>query len=263
MTMKSNPIFTSTELFTRINKHWLFLLLSGLAGAVISLVISLFFIQPTYISTAQISVGINFKEIGHISQYEQDQYIGLVEALFLSDAVVQNTLDALALQNIHLTKQAFIDHRLVERKSNLIILKYAAKDENIPQIIASTWNKNAFQALSNAYQHAINYQNLINLQNAYLSCYQNAVEYPAAANCSQLLSQLPDTHSVLEEKRLSQGLFPGLTFYFLDEEASAPQVIRHQTNVLVLAGFFAGLFIAIIVLLFVKRLPFPNENITP
>jgi hypothetical protein len=257
--MKSNSDFTSNELFSRINHQWMFFLLCGLGGALLSFFFSLLFFKTSYISFSQISVNINFKEIGHLNQYEQDQHIGLVEALFLSDDVVQDTLASLAAQNVNLSKQEFLDHRLVERKANIILLKYVSKDKNLPQIIVTTWTQTAFQSLSDTYQHAATYQSLMDLQNAYESCFQNAATFPAIADCSILLKQLPDTQTIWLEKQLSKGLFPGLTFFLLDEESSPPQEIRYQTNALVLAGFFTGLMFALILLLFVKRPGYQDE----
>ncbi len=257
--MKTKVNLSSTELFIQINQHWLLLLLMGLTGALLSVVISLLFIRPVYISSSQTSIGINFKEIGHLSQYDQDQYIGLVEALFLSDEVMQDTLSFLAARGISLTQQEFITNRMLERKSNLIILKYKSTDNQSPQWITSAWNQVALEHLTTAYEHALTYQRYRNLQNSYLICFQNSVQYPAAANCEWLQTQIPATQTILEEKVLSRGIFPGISFFLVNEEASFPIVIRHQTNILVLSGFFIGLILGIIILLFAQKKPASYE----
>lgn len=259
--MKSNPSISSIELFLKINNHWLFLFLFALTGALVSYVIAILIIQPVYISSSQTSIGINFKEIGHISQYDQDQYIGLVEALFLSDDVLQSTLKSLESDNIFLTEQEFLDNRSLERKANLLLLNYISNDKNKPQMIVSTWNQVAFNKLSESYEHALKYQTYTNFQNSYLSCVQNSVNSPAASFCESMSKQIPSSETIMEEKVLSNGIFPGLTFYLVDEEASLPKVVRNQTSMMVLAGFFTGLIFAFLILLFVRKQPSAHENI--
>ncbi len=257
--MKTSSTISSSELFLKINDHWLLLLLFSLTGAFITFIIATLIIQPVYISTSQTSIGINFKEIGHLSQYDQDQYIGLVEALFLSDEVLQSTLESLESNNILTNKQEFLNNRILERKENLIILKYTSRDKTIPQIIVSTWNKIAIDKLSESYEHALKYQTYINFQNSYLLCIQNPVNSPATAICESISNQIPSSQTIMEEKRFSNGIFQGLTFFLVNEEASVPQVIRNQTNILVLAGFFIGLIVALLKLLFVQKQSSFNE----
>ncbi|MAT42035.1 MAG: hypothetical protein CL609_06810 [Anaerolineaceae bacterium] len=261
--MKTNPTLTSSELFSEIIDHWLFLLLIALSGAIVSFLIASFIIKPVYISSSQISVGINFKEIGHISQYDQDQYIGLVEALFLSDDVMESTLQSLQSDQIVLSKEEFVNNRSVERKANLIILKYTSQDQTLPQIIVTTWAQNAFDKLSDSYEHALKYQTFVDFQNSYLRCIENSVILPAPSLCESISNQLPSSETIMEEKFLSNGLFPGLTFYLVNQEGSVPQVTRFHTNNLVLAGFFIGFILALIKILLVKKRPSTNEKPNP
>jgi hypothetical protein len=261
--MKTNATLTFSELFSEIIDHWLFLFLFSLSGAFISFLIASFIIKPVYLSSSQISIGINFKEIGHISQYDQDQYIGLVEALFMSDDVLDSTLKSLKSKQVVLTKEEFLNNRSVERKANLIILNYISQDQTLPQIIVTTWAQNAFDKLTDSYEHALKYQTYVNFQNSYLRCIENSVTSPASALCESISDQLPSSQTIIEEKFLSNGLFPGLTFYLVTQEGSVPKVMQFQTNNLVLAGFFIGFILAFIKILLIQKRPLANEKSNP
>lgn len=252
--MKQNTNISLTTFAELIIKNWLTILITSITFALLAYFSSIIFFKPKYISEASISVGINFKEVGHLSQYEQDQFIGQVEYLLISDEITLNTLEKLSIdEGIKLEYEDFLSNRILERQSNLLNFKYVSSNPNLPQKVVSAWMNTGYAELEGAYSHALGHQHLIDLQSAYLSCYQTTSSQNTEPMCSDLLTKLPTEQEILIEKELSKGLFPGLIFSKAYEQAPTAYPIRQQTSLIVLGGFFIGFFGCIIYLLLTQK----------
>lgn len=251
--MKIKLQISADDLFLNINKAWLQLLVFGFVGALTAFFIGKFLIQPVYVSDAKVSVGINFKQVGHLSQYEQDQYIGLVEALFLSDTVTQKTLDSLSTNGVDLSIEEFKENRVLEREINNLIFKYKNNQPEPAKKIVSAWVNVAFSELEIAYDHATSYHLLMNRLSSYEKCIERAANLKYGYFCDSMITLLPSDDELSAERENSRGIFPGLVFDQIDNVGSNPVPVQNQTNLLVLAGFFLGLFFKLTFLIFFHK----------
>ena len=75
--------FDLQTISNRIFRFWWILILGGIIGSLFGLIANRIFIKPIYSADATISVLINFKGVGYLTQYEQDQMIGHVKSFLI------------------------------------------------------------------------------------------------------------------------------------------------------------------------------------
>ena len=71
-------------------------------------------IKPLYSAETSVSAIINFYQVGHLTQYEQDQYIGHLITYTKSDNVVDAVIVKLK-RNWHSCRQTIIHKNLFHR----------------------------------------------------------------------------------------------------------------------------------------------------
>ena len=247
--------FDLQTISNRIFRFWWILILGGIIGSLLGFIANRIFINPLYVANASISVLINFKEVGHLTQYEQDQMIGNVKSLFTSYDVIQKTIlsENLLITDYNLTQ--FKNDCFLEQKVNEIIFSCVNTDPQISMELANKWSEISFSELTNAYNHAKTLQSLTLSENEYEKCIELSTSgIPSFYECKLLQSD----DSILEkmtselksEYEKSKGIFPGLTFSY-GSNASLPEIpVRYQTNTMVLFAGLAGMifaFLAIII----------------
>ena len=246
--------FDLQTISNRIFHFWWILIFGGLMGSIFGLIANRMFVKPIYVADASISILINFKEVGHLTQYEQDQMIGHVKSFFNSSEVIQNTvLDENKLSmdyDLHLFKEDCF----LEQEVNEIIFRCINTDPQIAMDLANKWSEISYSELTNAYDHAKIYQSLTTAENEYEKCIElSSSGNPSFYECKLIQSDDSTlekmTSELKSEYEKSKGIFPGLTFTY-GSKASLPKTpVRYQTNTMVFFAGMAGMIIAFLAII--------------
>lgn len=239
----------STKISQNIIQFWWVLILGGAIGAIVSYLVSLFFLQPVFVAESKISVSINFKQVGHLTQYEQDQMIGNVSSLFLASETIEETVELLADDEININN--FQNYCFLERQVNEILLRCKSDDPLKSQFWSVTWAKISYQKLSDAYTHALEFEKLVSIQDSYETCVEKSILFsPPMIDCQKLLPigvTLEELdQSINMEQEMSKNIYTGFVFSEVIPAAIPEKPTRYQTNSLVLIGAFFGLILSLI-----------------
>ena len=231
----------------KIFDNWWVLLLGGITGALVAYFSSFIFISPVYVAEAQLSVVINFKEVGHLSQYEQDQMIGNIISLFYTNDVLSEAVAH--IDDPAITESDFKNSCFIERQVNSILFRCKSGDPSIGMNWANNWAKTSHQALSEAYSHALKYESIKRQQIAYESCVQRSYfVFPTPAECQKIISDQVTEEKLendLKQKMLSsKNIFPGIKFSDVIPAEPPHKATRFQTNSLVLSGSIFGFILS-------------------
>lgn len=236
----------------KIFQNWWLLLIGGIIGGFIAYITSFIFIAPVFVAQAEISIVINFKEVGHLSQYEQDQMIGNIISLFQTSEVIDKTITN--INNPNLADSNFQKSCFIERQVNSILFRCQSADPMISSQWANQWAKVSHEILSEAYIHAVNYESFKRKQLSYESCSERSYFIsPSPAECVNIL---PDNFSIddlnqnlRQELLLSKNIFPGIRFSDVIPVETPHKASRFQTNYLVLSGSIFGFLVSFLYLL--------------
>lgn len=236
----------------KILENWWVLLLGGIIGAFVAYFSSLLLIRPVYVAEAELSVVINFKEVGHLSQYEQDQMIGNIISLFSTNDVVRKTVSK--INDPGLGETEFKNSCFIERQVNSILFRCKSGDPNVGLIWANHWAMTSHEELSEAFTHALKYESLIRSQISFESCIQNSYSvFPTPAECLEIfpdnLTAVGLENSLKQELLLSKNIFPGIKFSDVILAEKPLKASRYQTNSLVLSGSIFGFFLSFLFLI--------------
>ena len=235
----------------KIFQNWWLLLVGGIVGGLIAYLTSIIFISPIFVAEAELSFNLNFKEVGHLSQYEQDQMVGNIISLFQTNEVINETIANIDDPNVDLS--LFKESCFIERKVNSILFRCQSTDPTISTRWANQWAMVSHEVLSEAYFHALKYESLMREQLSYESCIQQSYFiFPTPAEC---LDILPDNLSfdnlnqmLQQELLLSKNIFPGIRFSDVISAEIPQKASRYQTNNLVLSGAIFGLLVSFLFL---------------
>lgn len=238
----------SNKISQNIIHYWWVLILGGAIGAIISYIVSLIFLQPIYVAESKISVSINFKQVGHLTQYEQDQMIGNVSSLFQSVDTIEGVLEITGVDDVALSN--FLNYCFLERQVNEILFRCKSDDPIKSQFWSNTWAQVAHQKLFDAYIHALENEKLRKIQDSYETCIENSVLLtPSIIDCQKLLPQGISseefTQSLISEQQLSKNIYPGIVFSEAIPAATPEKPTRFQTNSLVLIGALFGIILSL------------------
>ena len=246
--------FDLQTISNRIFRFWWILILGGIIGALIGVLINKTVIKPIYVADSTISVLINFKEVGHLSQYEQDQLIGQIKSLFKSTETINQTI----LEGDQLTQgydqTKFFEECFLEQNINEIVFRCQNSDPIKAANLSNIWSKVSFSILENAFTHARIYQSLNNAENALENCIElSALIPPTYSECNPQdfsNSSYTKLSSELNSEYVeSKGVFPGISFTY-GTEASIPKTpVRFQTNTTVLISALAGMIISFLIIM--------------
>ncbi|PKO07301.1 MAG: hypothetical protein CVU41_00965 [Chloroflexi bacterium HGW-Chloroflexi-3] len=237
---------------TKIFQNWWLLLIGGIIGGFIAYLTSIIFMPAIFVAQAEMSVVINFKEVGHLSQYEQDQMIGNIISLFQTNEVLNNTISNIDIPNLDVSN--FKKSCFIERQVNSILFRCQSTNPKISTDWANQWAIVSHEILSEAYIHALNYESLMRKQLSFENCVQwSYFTFPTPADC---LDVHPDNMSIdnpnqmLQHELLrSKNIFPGIKFSDVIPAEVPQKASRFQTNSLVLSGSFFGFLISFLFLI--------------
>lgn len=249
-------IFESTKITENIIHYWWVLILGGAIGAIISYIVSLIFLQPIYVAESRISVSINFKQVGHLSQYEQDQMIGNISSLFQSVDTIEGVLELTGDDDVDLSN--FLNYCFLERQVNEILFRCKSNDPIKSQFWSNSWSEVAHQKLFDVYTHALEFEKLKKIQDSYETCIENSVLLsPAIIDCQKILPQGLSskelTQSISSEQLMSKNIYPGFVFSEVIPAATPEKPTRYQTNTLVLIGSWFGFILSLFFLSSIKN----------
>jgi len=236
------------HLAEQIFHQWWLLIVFGFFGGIVAYIIALFFFPPVYTAQSEISVVINFKEVGHLTQYEQDQVIGNVISFFSSPEVMEATVAK--IKDAEISINEFMDHCFIERQVNSIFFRCKSTDPSLAMDWSIIWANTSHEALVDAFSHAQTYDSLIKKQDAYENCIElSDLVLPTYADCVEIYGQYSSeelTESINQEFNLSKNIFTGIKYSDVIE-ANLPQTpTRYQTNTIMLSGSFFGLLFSIL-----------------
>ncbi len=237
-------------------ENWWVLLLGGIIGGLIATFSSMFLIKPVYVAEANLSVLINFKEVGNLSQYEQDQMIGNVISLFSTVDVISETISN--IDNSSISESEFMDSCFIERHVNSILFRCKSNKPNVATIWANNWALVSHGLLSEAYSHALKYESMKKQQIAFESCIQRSYfVFPTPAECLKIISHKLTFEgletSINQELLLSKNIFPGIKFSDVIPAEVPSKATRYQTNSLVLSGAVFGFILSFFFLIYDKN----------
>lgn len=237
------------------NKNWWLLIFGGIAGGIFGLLLNLILIRPLYSAETSISSIINFYQIGHLTQFEQDQYIGQLITFSKSDDVLNSVIEKLKGTAFPIDLQSFKNVCFTERYLNEIIYRCVSESPEQAKLFSDTWGNISYSKLSEAMYHGRKYSQLISKQKQIEKC----LELSSFSINSNFICAIDENNFVelsnLVEREffLSKGLFPGIS---ITQGATSPypdHPTRNNMNTMVLSGVFLGLFISAI-------LNYLNEN---
>ncbi len=239
--------FTSEKIFQNLIQFWWVILICGIVGTIISYFISILFLKPIYVAESKLSVSINFKEVGHLSQYEQDQMIGNITSLFQTSETIQEVVST--INDASLDVSNFSNSCFLERQVNEILFRCKSTDPSVSQKWSTTWANISHKKLSEAFTHALEYEKLIRLQNSYQDCVEESILLsPVKIDCEKLipsnLSSEEQLQVINQEFQLSKNIHPGFVFSDVIPASIPDKPIRYQTNTLVVLGAFFGIFLS-------------------
>lgn len=247
--------FDLQTISNRIFHFWWILVLGGIIGSLFGLIANRIFIKPLYVAEASISVLINFKEVGHLSQYEQDQMIGHVKSLFNSNDVIERTFFQGDQKTLGYDLNRFKEECFLEQKVNEVIFRCVNTSPQIAMELANTWSEISYSELLDAYNHAKIYQSLSTIEKQYEKCIElSAMRNPSFYECELIqfdnLSLEKMTLTLKSEYEKSKGVFPGLTFTY-GYKASLPKLpVRFQSNTMVLSAGLIGMIFSFLMIIF-------------
>jgi len=236
----------------KIFQNWWLLLVGGIVGGLIAYLTSIIFIPPIFVAEAELSVSINFKEVGHLSQYEQDQMIGNIISLFQTNEVINETITNIDYPNVDLS--IFKESCFIERHVNSILFRCQSTNPTIGTQWANHWAIVSHANLTEAYFHALNYESLMRRQLSFENCIQQSYFIlPTPAVCLDLLSDhlvIEDFNQMLQQEMLlSKNIFPGIKFSDVIPAELPQKASQFQTNSLVLSGSIFGFLVSFLFLI--------------
>lgn len=235
----------------KIFQNWWLLLIGGIIGGLVAYFLSIIFIPPIFVAEAELSVVINFKEVGHLSQYEQDQMIGNIISLFQTNEVINETITNIDDPNLNISN--FKNSCFIERQVNSILFRCQSTDPAIGTQWANHWTIVSHEVLSETYFHALNYESLKRGQLSFESCIQRSYFiFPTPIECLDLLPDhlsIEDFNQLLQQEMLlSKNIFPGIKFSDVIPAEIPQKASRFQTNNLVMSGAIFGLLVSFLFL---------------
>ncbi len=237
-----NPNLSSIS--SRAIKFWWVLVITSILGALLGWSINRTLVKPFYIATSSFSASINFYRLGHLTQYEQDQFYSNLLAFLKSDQVVNSTINGLPQPQIG-TEQ-FRDICFLERQLSEILFRCKGSNPEQAKFLSTKWKGQALEELKDALFHAQRYQQLMDAQKQIETCIQKSALGLNSPYLCEIPVPDPDIRLGLDrEKELSYGIFQGFTLVDGQNSGIPQRAERNQTNLMVLFGALTGFLIAI------------------
>jgi len=227
-------------------KYLWFLILGGITGAIFGLLLNLFLIKPLYSAKTSVSAIINFYQVGHLTQYEQDQYIGHLIVYSKSDDVLDAVIEKLNEIGNPIDVQSFKKTCFIERNLNEIIFRCTDKSPEQAKLFVDTWGLIAYSKLSEALVHGRNFDVLLSRQKQLENCLElSAYSINSNNYCLFETKNSQELKTNLEKEfGLSKGFFSGISITPGESSTFPDRAIRNNMNTMVLSGAILGLIIS-------------------
>jgi len=238
--------FESKSFYSKSRKLWWILVTGGIIGALLGLAINMLFIKPIFTAESSISAVINFDQVGHLTQYEQDQFIGHVMTFLQSEEVIEGTLVKLKSTSLDSDFQGFSNSCLLERNLDEIVFRCNNNSPILAKTYADIWKEVGLNFLLEALNHAQKYNALIAIQNQIDKCLQLSA---FTINSNHYCDLNIDSFDFLsgetrKELELSKGIFAGFSIVDGSSSKIPNRPVRNNTNLMVLSGAIFGFIIS-------------------
>lgn len=242
-----------------LNKWWLIALTTVVGGLFAILFFQLR--QPIFEATVSFTIGIDYTRTGPVTQYDEDHALGMAGSLITSTRVKEEVVAIAQEQGIDVSFDQIHLNSILERKAHIWILRVHHQNPEVAANIANIWADVAMARLEEAYQHAIQKENLERYASSITSCLEMVIaSQPVFATCHNMtLDEMQSTLAQLEEKifaekQSSYNIFPGLLFGEVTKAVVPNQPIRYARGNLAIAGMVIGLIAGLLIIQVVPNL---------
>lgn len=237
------------ELVNYISASWLVLAVLMVAGGLAGFLIS-FAQKPVYESSASFGVTIDYTQTGALSDVQEDQAIRGVGSILLSDSLIKETLLRINSNGMYRVEEnEFRDNAFSDRGDFRWTIRFRGNEPQRVFQIAGHWAAAAQETFDRTLAHAQTAESYLKILSDFQSCFQEAAPQAPFGFCGfddpdELLHEISDlSRKIQAEKTASQGLFYALSIVLVNDPELSDHPVRYQTNLLVIAGAFAGLLI--------------------
>ena len=249
--------FESKSSHIKGQKLWWILVTGGIIGALLGLALNKLFIKPLFTAESSISAVINFDQVGHLTQYEQDQFISHVMTFLQSEEVIQGTFEKLKSAELDSEFQGFSDSCQLERNLSEIVFRCNNYSPILSKTYADLWKEVGLNKLLEALKHAQKYSVLIQRQVQIDKCLQLSA---FTANSNHYCDLKIENYDLLssetqKELDLSKGIFAGISITDGTSSRIPDQPVRNNTNLMVLFGAISGFIITFFIFIKPKNEP--------
>lgn len=247
--------FESKSQYMKNLKLWWILVIGGVIGALIGLAINKIFIKPLFTAESSISAVINFDQVGHLTQYEQDQFIGHIMTFLQSKEVIEGTINLIRSEELSIDFQEFTSACQLERNLDEIVFRCNHNSPTLAKTYVDRWKEIGLNLLLEALTHAQKYNALLEKQNQIDKCLQlSAFSYNSVHYCDLRIESYDLLSSeTKKEFELSKGIFAGISILNGSPSSVPDRPVRNNTNLMVLSGALFGLIISFFLIITPKK----------
>lgn len=231
--------------YRRFVHYWWLLVLVMVSGGIAGWVFHRLK-PPVYEAIAPIQITVDFNQTGNITPYNLDQAVGVVKAIYYSEAVLQQVVREAQIAGIPINVDHLLDSVTLERMGETWNLRVRQVNAHNAALLAELWRKAGFSALQEAHAHAVSAAEL----QRYLRLLANCPPPPAFSAsvppiCKDSYTIDADAIAVIEEQiasELAQSKAVNAALVFgMDEDVVTPSLpVMYDVNWLVLAGMVIG-----------------------
>jgi hypothetical protein len=231
-------------------RYWWLIIFFMFGGALIGW-LSLGYRTPLYQSQAVITVSIDFTQTGELTDIEQDLILVAAGDVIKSTQVIEAVVSAAEEWGIDVSISGFNESRHLERAYGRWLLILRHRDAETASSLANIWAETAYDAIGDAYEHALIADGLQNYQDTLSSCLEQATAEMNDSICSDLSldemqAEIERTSKVIrEEREASLGILPATTFAFTEQAETPDKVILYVSNTLIFFGAVIGFILAV------------------
>jgi hypothetical protein len=247
---KMNNEYAPLETAQRALSQWWLIVILMLAGAGAGrLAFSLR--TPIYKAEATIATSVDFVRTGQLEDIELDQLMGMTEDVITSPETFAAAASAAQAQCIPIDGPGLRKIAMTDRSHYEWTLRVIYPDAQAAAVMANLWAEKSYQALSEAYLHAVKAEGLLRYLDSLESCLQQAViTQPEQAYCNPgnlqgIQAELGRAGVEAEKERLaSRGISTAITFSQGKTALVNPNPVQNGLNAMMLAGAGIGLLAA-------------------
>lgn len=238
------------KIFRAKPSDWLSMAGLMLVGALIGFLLGFFF-SPKYEAIAKLTTNLEVVTGTNVSEIMVDSQVDLIGTLVFHSDVVERVRQSLADKALNYTETELKSKTRIERQLMTTLVKVRDTDPEVAAIIATTWAKEAYKRLGEAYPHALALSEAKAKQTMIVGCFNDATKQKlplcqalTTESATELLRGIKGTFS--EESPLSLGLTGELNVSQYQPAPIPSKPVSQQRSTLILAGALAGLVLALL-----------------